>query len=59
MLIGVGVSCCISYYSVSYFLWAVADQLHRLGKRGIVFLLLFTFNYVVSVGRGFPLLLMG
>ena len=27
------------------------DQLHRLGKRGLVCLLLFTCNYVVSLER--------
>ena len=29
------------------------DQLPRLGKRELIFLLSFTFNYVVSVRRGF------
>ena len=29
------------------------DQLPRLGKRELIFLLLFTYNYVVSVWRGF------
>ena len=29
------------------------DQLPRLGKRGLICLLLFTCNYVVSVWRGF------
>ena len=29
------------------------DQLPRLGKRELIFLLLFTCNYVVSVWRGF------
>ena len=29
------------------------DQLHRLAKRELVYLLLFTCNYVVSVRRGF------
>ena len=29
------------------------DQLHRLGKRELICLLLFTCNYVVSVRRGF------
>ena len=29
------------------------DQLPRLGKRGLICLLLFTCNYVVSVRRGF------
>ena len=29
------------------------DQLPRLGKRGLIYLLLFTCNYVVFVWRGF------
>ena len=33
------------------------DQLPRLGKRGLICLLLFTCNYVVSVWRGFLFLL--
>ena len=32
---------------------AVVDQLPRLGKIGLICLLLFTCNYVVSVWRGF------
>ena len=32
---------------------AVADQLPRLGKRELIWLLSFTCNYVVSVRRGF------
>ena len=35
---------------------SVADQLPRLGKRKLISLLSFTFNYVVSVRRGFLLL---
>ena len=34
----------------------VVDQLPRLGKRELIFLLLFTCNYVVFVWRGFLLL---
>ena len=32
---------------------AVVDQLPRLGERELICLLLFTYNYVVSVWRGF------
>ena len=35
------------------------DQLPRLGKRGLICLLLFTCNYVVFVGRGFFLWVLG
>ena len=35
------------------YVWAVADQLPRLRKRGLIFLLSITCNYVVSVLRGF------
>ena len=38
-------------------LLAVADQLPRLGKIGLICLLLFTCNYVVSVRKGFLILL--
>ena len=34
-------------------MYAVVDQLPRLGKRELICLLLFTCNYVVSVRRGF------
>ena len=34
------------------YMWAVADQLPRLGKRELICLLSFTCNYVVSVWRG-------
>ena len=40
-----------------YLLYAVVDQLPRLGKRELVFLLLFTWSFVVSVSRRFPYLL--
>ena len=56
MLIGVGVSCLILYSIVSYLLKVVADQLPRLGKRELTYLLSFTCNYV-SVRRGFLFLL--
>ena len=35
------------------FIFNVADQLPRLGKRELICLLLFTCNYVGSVRRGF------
>ena len=35
------------------YMYAVADQLHRLGKGELICLLSFTCNYVVSVRRGF------
>ena len=35
------------------YMYAVVDQLLRLGKRELISLLLFTCNYVVSVRRGF------
>ena len=41
--------CCLFIY----YLYAVVDQLPRLGKREFICLLLFTCNYVVSVRRGF------
>ena len=40
-----------------YYLYVVADQLPRLGKRELICLLSFTCNYVVSVRRGFLFLL--
>ena len=46
------------YSFVSYlYVLAVADQLPRLGKRELAFLLSFTCNYIVSVRRGFLFLL--
>ena len=35
------------------YMQTVVDQLPRLGKRELIWLLLFTCNYVVSVWRGF------
>ena len=58
MLIRVGISCCISYSIVSYLLYAYVDQMHmlikllRLGKRELIFVLLFTYNFVVSIPLG-------
>ena len=57
MLFGVGILCCVSWSIVRYLLYAVADQLPWLGKRELVFLLLFTCNFVVSVRRRFLFLL--
>ena len=53
MLIGVGVSCRISYSIVSYLYLSFSE----LGKRALISLQSFTFNYVVSVRRGFCFLL--
>ena len=48
------------YSVVSYLLYTVVDQLPRLGKRELVFLLLFTCSFVVSVlGRFLFLLVLG
>ena len=59
MLIRVGISCCL-YSVASYLLYAVLDQLPRLGKRELVFLLLFTCSFVVTVlGRFLFLLVLG
>ena len=57
MLYRVGISCCILHSIVSYFLYAVVDKLPRLGKRELVFLLLLTCYFVVSVRRRFHLVL--
>ena len=38
---------------ISTFVVVVMDQLPPLGKRELIYLLLFTYNYVVSVRRGF------
>ena len=54
MFFGVGVSCRILYSFVGYLYISgrlVVDQLPRLGKRKLICLLLFTCNYVVSVGE--------
>ena len=60
MLIRVGISCFFLYSIASYLLHAVVDQLPRLGKRELVFLLLFTCSFVVSVsGRFLFLLVLG
>ena len=53
MFFGVGVSCRNLYSFVVYLYVNVVDQLPLLGKRGLICLLLFTCNYVVSVWRGF------
>ena len=50
----------VLYSIASYLLYAVVDQLLRLGKRELVFLLLFTCSFVVSVlGRFLFLLVLG
>ena len=52
MFFGIGVSYRILYSFVGNLYVSVVDQLPRLGKRELICLLLFTFNYVVSVGEG-------
>ena len=52
-MFGVGVSCRNLYSFVVYLNGTLVDQLPRSGKRELIFLLLFTCNYVVSVWRGF------
>ena len=57
MLFGVGVSCRILYYVVSYlYVSYIAEQLPRMGKRELICLLSFTYNYVASLRKGFLLL---
>ena len=56
MLIRVGILC-VLYSIASYLLYAVVDQLPRLGKRELVFLLLFTCSLVVSLSWRFLFLL--
>ena len=51
MLVGVGVSCRISYCIISYLYVSFSG----FGKRKLFFLLSFSCNYVVSVRRWFPL----
>ena len=58
MLFGVGVLWFFLYFIVNYlYMYAVADQLPRLGKRELNCLPSCTFNYVVTVRRGFLILL--
>ena len=45
------------YAVASYLLYAVVDQLPRLGKRELVFLLLFTCSFLFSVSWRFLFLL--
>ena len=52
MLIRVGISCCISYSFVSCLFYALVDQITSVGKRELIFLLLFTCNFVVSLPFG-------
>ena len=51
MFFGVGVSCRILYAFFGYLYVSGSGQLPRLGKRELICLLLFTCNYVVSVGE--------
>ena len=57
MMMRVGISCCFLYSVANYLLYAVVDQLPRLGKRALLFLLLFTCSFVVSVSLRFLFLL--
>ena len=50
---GVGVSCRILYYFVGNLYVSGSGSIHRLGKRELIYMLLFTCNYVVSARRGF------
>ena len=50
----------MSYFFIQLlviYMYAVVDQLPRLEKRELIYLLSFTCNYVVSVQRGFLFLL--
>ena len=51
-MIRVGISCCISYSIVSYLLYALVDQITSVGEERAIFLLLFTYNFVVSLPLG-------
>ena len=54
MFFGVGVSSRILYSFVGcFYVCGIVDQLPRLGKRELIYLLLITCNYVVSIRRGF------
>ena len=57
MLIGVGVSCHISYSILSYLYGSCSGSITLVGEERAVFLLLFTCNYMVSVRKGFLFLL--
>ena len=50
-IFGVGVPCRILYSIVGYLYVSGSEQLPRLGKRELIYLLLFTCNYVVSAGE--------
>ena len=52
MLFGVGVSCRILYSIVSYLYVSCSGSITSVGKRGLICLLSFTCNYVVSVRKG-------
>ena len=49
------VICILLLFAYMYF--TVVGQLPRMGKRELFSLLLFTYNYVISVWRGFLLVL--
>ena len=51
MFYGVGVSCRILYSSVAYLYVSGSGSVTRLGKRELIYMLVFTYNYVVSVGE--------
>ena len=51
MLIGVGVSCRISYHIVSNLYVSFSGLITSFGEEKVFFLLSFTGNYVVSVRR--------
>ena len=52
MFIRVGISCCISYSIVSFLLHALVNQITLVGEERAIFLLLFTYNFVVSLPLG-------
>ena len=52
-MFGVGVSCRNLYHFVVYLHVSGSGSLPRFGKRELICLLLFSFNHVVSVWRGF------
>ena len=57
MLIGVGVSCPISYPIVSYLYVSFSEFITSIWEERVYFLVSFTCNYVVSVRRGLLFLL--
>ena len=57
MLIEGGVSYCISFSIVSYLYVSCSGSITSVGEERAIFLLLFAYNYVYSVGRDFLFLL--